>query len=52
MKNLGVVAIVLGIVVVLLTLVGVLTRAAWLPGVILLAGGYFLYKRTLGKRPA
>ena len=52
MKNVGIAAIVLGIVVVLLTLFGVLARAAWLPGIILVAGGYFLYKRTLGKRPA
>jgi hypothetical protein len=53
MKNLGIVAIFAGILVIILALTGVVGqgagRAVMIAAVILLVGGYFLYKR--GQRP-
>jgi hypothetical protein len=50
MKNIGIVAIVAGILVIILGLAGVLgqggnLRAVMIAAVILLAGGFFLYRR-------
>ncbi len=50
MKNIGIVAIVAGILIIILGLAGVLgqggnLRAVVIAAVILLAGGFFLYRR-------
>jgi hypothetical protein len=50
MKNIGIVAIVAGILVIILGLAGLLgqggnLRAVMIAAVILLAGGFFLYRR-------
>jgi hypothetical protein len=50
MKNIGIVAIIVGILVIILGLAGVLgqggnLRAVMIAAVILLAGGFFLYRR-------
>jgi hypothetical protein len=54
MKNLGVVAILAGVLVIILALAGVVGQGAIRPvmigAVILLVAGYFLYKR--GRRPS
>ncbi len=54
MKNLGVGAILAGVLVIILALTGVIgqgaTRAVMIAAVILLGAGYFLYKR--GQRPS
>ena len=54
MKNLGVVAILAGVLVIILALAGVIgqsaTRSVLIGAVILLVAGYFLYKR--GQRPS
>jgi uncharacterized membrane protein HdeD (DUF308 family) len=51
MKIAGIIAIVLGIVSVLLPLVssGWVPYNSWFIGVILLVGGFFLYRGRLGK---
>ncbi len=54
MKNLGVVVILAGVLVIILALAGVIgqgaTRTVMIAAVILLVAGYFLYKR--GQRPS
>jgi len=54
MKNLGIVAIFAGILVIILALVGVVGqgagRAVMVAAIILLVAGYLLYKR--GQRPS
>ena len=54
MKNLGIVAILAGVVVIILALAGVIGQSAARPvmiaAVIMLAAGYFLYKRS--RRPS
>lgn len=54
MKNLGIVAILAGVLVIILALAGVIgqgaVRSVMIAAVILLVGGYFLYKR--GQRPS
>ena len=54
MKNLGIVAILAGVVVIILALAGVIgqnaARTVMVAAVILLVAGYFLYKR--GQRPS
>jgi len=56
MKNLGIVAIFAGILVIILALVGVVgqggaERSVIVAAIILLLGGYFLYKRGQRSTP-
>jgi hypothetical protein len=54
MKNLGIAAILVGVLVIILALAGVIgqgaTRSVMIGAVILLVAGYFIYKR--GQRPS
>ena len=49
MKIAGIIAIVLGIVSVLLRFVSTTYQGSWFIGVILLVGGFFLYRGRLGR---
>lgn len=54
MKNVGIGAIVVGVLIIVLTLVGILgqtnTRTVMVAAVVLLAVGWFLYRRGARKR--
>jgi uncharacterized membrane protein HdeD (DUF308 family) len=49
MKIVGVIAIVLGIVFIILPFVSGMWRGSWYFAVILLVGGFFLYRGRFGK---